>query len=76
MNIYLVTTNPSRFKALTQVLNVWNLDLEFEYLKISVQSCKNTTKCASQDTLDKEILENGSFKLKLFPVNKVEHQSN
>lgn len=52
---FVVITKLSRSKALTQVLNVCNLDLEFEYLKISVQSCKNKTKCASQEALDQEI---------------------
>ncbi|CAD8160856.1 unnamed protein product [Paramecium pentaurelia] len=46
-------------------------NLEFEYLRISVQKCANKTNCASNEELQQEIDKNGAFKIKLFPINKI-----
>ncbi|CAD8078824.1 unnamed protein product [Paramecium sonneborni] len=46
-------------------------NLEFEFLKIKVQECQNKTNCASKEELQQEIEKNGTFKIKLFPINKI-----
>ncbi|CAD8071452.1 unnamed protein product [Paramecium primaurelia] len=46
-------------------------NLEFEFLKIQVQTCSNKTNCASNEELQQEINKNGAFKIKLFPINKI-----
>ncbi|CAD8161635.1 unnamed protein product [Paramecium pentaurelia] len=58
-------------KNATFILEGTHSSQKFSYLKISIKKCNQTQKCASQDERDAEVKLNGSFKIKLYTVNKI-----
>ncbi|CAD8075085.1 unnamed protein product [Paramecium primaurelia] len=58
-------------KNATFILEGTHSSIQFSYLKISIKKCNSTIICASQEERDAEIKLNGSFKIKLYTVNKI-----
>ncbi|CAD8149916.1 unnamed protein product [Paramecium octaurelia] len=58
-------------KNATFILEGTHSSLQFSYLKISIKKCNSTQICANQDERDAEVKLNGSFKIKLYTVNKI-----
>ncbi|CAD8081454.1 unnamed protein product [Paramecium sonneborni] len=58
-------------KNTSYILEGTHSSIQFSYLKISIKKCNSTNICASEDERDAEVKLNGSFKIKLYTVNKI-----